>query len=134
MDRRSPYRGGARGSPGDSSTAVTKSEFLRACRPPLHAVPALVGMAKGITAPPNKKRRMRRLSEHARLVEERARSIPPGVVHELFDTTGLPVPPPAPVRPARGRLVSKPPPHPPRPSRPPPPPARPGHGQQAGAD
>jgi hypothetical protein len=91
-------------------------------------------MAKGITAPPKKKRKMRRLSEHAQLVEERARSIPPGVVHELFDTTGLPVPPPAPVRPPRGRLVSKPPPHPPRPSRPPPPPARPGHAQQAGAD
>jgi hypothetical protein len=91
-------------------------------------------MAKGITAPPKKKRKGRRLSEHAQLVEERARSIPPGVVHELFDTSGLPVPPPAPVRPARGRLASKPPPHPPRPSRsPPPPPARPGHAH-AGAD
>jgi hypothetical protein len=74
-------------------------------------------MAKGIKAAP-KKRRKKRLSEHARLVEERARSIPPRVVHELFDTSTLPVPPPAPHRhAAAGRLVSKPPPPPPRPSR-----------------
>jgi serine/threonine-protein kinase len=76
-------------------------------------------MAKGIRAAP-KKRKKKRLSEHAQLVEERARSIPPRVVHELFDTSTLPVPPPAPHRPgAPGRLVSKPPPPPPRPSRPP---------------
>jgi hypothetical protein len=74
-------------------------------------------MAKGIKPAP-KKRKHQRLSEHARLVEERARSIPPGVVHDLFDTSALPVPPPAPLRhPGPGRrFVSKPPPHPPRPS------------------
>jgi hypothetical protein len=76
-------------------------------------------MAKGIKAAP-KKRRRKRLSEHARLVEERARSIPPRVVHELFDTSTLPVPPPAPHRaPAPARFISKPPPPPPRPSHPP---------------
>jgi hypothetical protein len=74
-------------------------------------------MAKGIKPAP-KKRKQQRLSEHARLVEARARSIPPGVVHDLFDTSALPVPPPAPSRhPGPGRrFVSKPPPHPPRPS------------------
>lgn len=73
-------------------------------------------MAKGIKAAP-KKRKKKRLSEHARLVEERARSIPPRVVHELFDTSTLPVPPPAPTRHATpGRFVSKPPPAPPRPN------------------
>jgi hypothetical protein len=73
-------------------------------------------MAKGIKAAP-RKRKKQRLSEHARLVEERARSIPPRMVHELFDTSALPVPPPAPARHTpRGRLVSKPPPPPPRPS------------------
>lgn len=75
-------------------------------------------MAKGIKAAP-KKRKKKRLTEHARLVEERARSIPPGVVHELFDTSSLPAPPPVPSRqPATAaRYVSKPPPPPPRPSR-----------------
>jgi hypothetical protein len=74
-------------------------------------------MAKGIKPAP-KKRKQQRLSEHARLVEARARSIPPGVVHDLFDTSALPVPPPAPSRhPGPGRrFVSKPPPPPPRPS------------------
>jgi hypothetical protein len=91
---------------------------------PLQACPSRgtrsCGMAKGIKPAP-KKRKKQRLSEHARLVEERARSIPPGVVHELFDTSTLAVPPPAPLRhPEPGRrLVSKPPPPPPRPSHPP---------------
>jgi hypothetical protein len=92
-------------------------------------------MAKGITAAPKKKRRKQRLSEHAQLVEERARSIPPRVVHDLFDTSGLPVPPPPPARPARGRFVSKPPPPPPRPShRPPPPPVRSAQTSHVGED
>jgi len=72
-----------------------------------------------VTTKPRKKR-TKRLSEHARLVEARAASIPPRVVHELFDTASVPQPPvPAPrrsVSPAAGRLTSKPPPPPPRPS------------------
>jgi len=66
------------------------------------------------------RKRKKRLSEHAKLVEARAASIPPRVVHELFDTASVPQPPgPAPrrsVAPAPGRFASKPPPHPPRPS------------------
>jgi hypothetical protein len=67
------------------------------------------------------KKRRRRLSAHAKLVEARAASIPPKVVHDLFDTSTFREPSGAsPRRPkdptGPPRFVSKPPPPPPRPS------------------